>query len=289
LRRNGRFTGQRPVVEENTTDEAINVHEEDSDDDFVPLSYPRKQATGSNESKISKGKKRAANDKKLNRIKKNKGEAANVDMRDTRAESETGPSRVRQQNKKTKKSKSDSTKFRTRSSPKALYLALATLKPSQQDCVAKMGFGSLLEFKVDGISSRLGFYVVDMFDLDDTIDNQNKDWKILTPQLHESAGGLLRLKLSLHSCSLTGTIYATLLFYFCAEMVPVREHECNGSGEALYFREVGEHGVNWLYRICRYMCSATRSKSYVNPKLKLGISCMSTALPLSYEAVTPQL
>ncbi|GKE83985.1 hypothetical protein Tco_1557727, partial [Tanacetum coccineum] len=51
----------------------------------------------------------------------------------------------------------------------------------------------------------------------------------LTPQLHESAGGLPRLKLPLHSCSLTGTISATLLFYFCAEMVPVREHECNGS------------------------------------------------------------
>ncbi|GJW48206.1 hypothetical protein Tco_0079852 [Tanacetum coccineum] len=28
---------------------------------------------------------------------------------------------------------------------------------------------------------------------------------------------------------LTGTISATLLFYFCAEMVPVREHECNKS------------------------------------------------------------
>ncbi|GKA49289.1 hypothetical protein Tco_0742362, partial [Tanacetum coccineum] len=51
----------------------------------------------------------------------------------------------------------------------------------------------------------------------------------LTPQLHESAGGLPRLKLPLHSCSLTGSISATLLFYFCAEMLPVREHECNGS------------------------------------------------------------
>ncbi|GKE57881.1 hypothetical protein Tco_1497066, partial [Tanacetum coccineum] len=51
----------------------------------------------------------------------------------------------------------------------------------------------------------------------------------LTSQLHESAGCLPRLKLPLHSCFLTGTIYATLLFYFCAEMVPVREHECNES------------------------------------------------------------
>ncbi|GKB06220.1 integrase, catalytic region, zinc finger, CCHC-type containing protein [Tanacetum coccineum] len=95
LRRSGRFRGQRPVVEENTIDEAINVHEEDSDDDFVPTSYPSKQAIGSNttpvkwtkrlivarspdvqtvvkESEISKGKKRAANDKKMNRPKKRK-------------------------------------------------------------------------------------------------------------------------------------------------------------------------------------------------------------------------
>ncbi|GJU96221.1 hypothetical protein Tco_1320977 [Tanacetum coccineum] len=48
LRSSGRFRGQRPVVEENTIDEAINVHEEDSDDDFVPIIYPGKQATGSN-------------------------------------------------------------------------------------------------------------------------------------------------------------------------------------------------------------------------------------------------
>lgn len=57
-----------------------------------------------------------------------------------------------------------STTLRTRSSPKPLYLAIATLKPNQQACVAKMGFGNLLDVKLDGIPSRLGFYVVDKFD-----------------------------------------------------------------------------------------------------------------------------
>ncbi|GKB16087.1 hypothetical protein Tco_0850010, partial [Tanacetum coccineum] len=45
------------------------------------------------ESEISKGKKRAANDKKMNRPKKRKGEVAN-------AESEARPSRLRKQKKK---------------------------------------------------------------------------------------------------------------------------------------------------------------------------------------------
>ncbi|GKE14288.1 hypothetical protein Tco_1421865, partial [Tanacetum coccineum] len=67
----------------------------------------------------------------------------------------------------------------------------------------------------------------------------------LTPQLHESTGGLPRLKLPLHSSSLTGTISATLLFYFCAEMVPVREHECNGSFNlACTFVKLGNHPLS---------------------------------------------
>nr|GEW84503.1 hypothetical protein [Tanacetum cinerariifolium] len=47
LRRSGRFRGQRQIVEENTMDEAINVHEKDSDDDFVAVTNPSKQVTGS--------------------------------------------------------------------------------------------------------------------------------------------------------------------------------------------------------------------------------------------------
>ncbi|GKA73353.1 hypothetical protein Tco_0779655 [Tanacetum coccineum] len=46
LRRSGRFRGHRSVVEENTIDEAINVH--DFNNDFAPVSYPMRQATGSN-------------------------------------------------------------------------------------------------------------------------------------------------------------------------------------------------------------------------------------------------
>ena len=54
----------------------------------------------------------------------------------------------------------------TRSSPKALYNTISTLKPTQKACLEQLGFGNLVEFKVDGIPSKLGCYVVDMFDAD---------------------------------------------------------------------------------------------------------------------------
>nr|GEU59629.1 hypothetical protein [Tanacetum cinerariifolium] len=187
LKRSGRFGGQRPVVEEKTIDEAINVHEEDSDDDFVAVSNPTKQVTRSNatpvkwtkrmiiarsldsadeikESEITKGKKRASTDNKMIRNKKKKGETANVATKDTCADTEVGPSKIRKETKTRKNEKQVSTTLRTRSSPKAMYLAFATLNSSQQACVAKMGFEGLLDFKVDSIPSRLGFYVVDKFD-----------------------------------------------------------------------------------------------------------------------------
>nr|GEU82902.1 hypothetical protein [Tanacetum cinerariifolium] len=68
--RSGRFRGWRLVVEENTIDEAIYVHEEDSEDDFVLVSYPSKQLNGSN------------------------GETVNVATKDTCADTKAGPSKV---------------------------------------------------------------------------------------------------------------------------------------------------------------------------------------------------
>ena len=65
---------------------------------------------------------------------------------------------------KGKKKKDISTTLRTRSSPHPLYLAIATLKANQQACLASLGFGNLLDFKVDGIPSKLGFYVIKNFD-----------------------------------------------------------------------------------------------------------------------------
>ncbi|KAJ9553673.1 hypothetical protein OSB04_017718 [Centaurea solstitialis] len=54
--------------------------------------------------------------------------------------------------------------IRTRTSPKTLFLAIHSLSTSQRKCVEEMGFGKLLDMKVDGIPSKLGYYVVDRFD-----------------------------------------------------------------------------------------------------------------------------
>ncbi|GKA02198.1 hypothetical protein Tco_0674863 [Tanacetum coccineum] len=52
---------------------------------------------------------------------------------------------------------------------------------------------------------------------------------IFAPQLHESAGGLPSLKLSLHSCSLPGSMNAMGIETSIALVLPVREHECDTS------------------------------------------------------------
>ncbi|GJX07966.1 retrotransposon protein, putative, ty1-copia subclass [Tanacetum coccineum] len=51
----------------------------------------------------------------------------------------------------------------------------------------------------------------------------------LTPQLHESAGDLPSLKLSLHSCSLPGSTNAMGIETSIALVLPAREHECDTS------------------------------------------------------------
>ncbi|GJV70104.1 hypothetical protein Tco_1485613 [Tanacetum coccineum] len=52
---------------------------------------------------------------------------------------------------------------------------------------------------------------------------------LFAPQLHESAGGLPSLKLSLHSCSLPGSTNAMGIETSIALVLPAREHECDTS------------------------------------------------------------
>ncbi|GJY98013.1 auxin responsive SAUR protein [Tanacetum coccineum] len=51
----------------------------------------------------------------------------------------------------------------------------------------------------------------------------------LTPQLHESAGGLPSLKLLLHSCSLPRSMNAMGIETSITLVLPAREHECDTS------------------------------------------------------------
>nr|GFB81503.1 major facilitator superfamily domain, general substrate transporter [Tanacetum cinerariifolium] len=49
-------------------------------------------------------------------------------------------------------------------SQRTFYNSISTLKPNQKACLEQIGFGNFVEFKVDGIPSKLGLYVVDKFD-----------------------------------------------------------------------------------------------------------------------------
>ena len=54
--------------------------------------------------------------------------------------------------------------LRTRTSPNVLYETLKNLSEQQKKDVEEIGLGCLLEMKLDGIPSQMGYYVVDNFD-----------------------------------------------------------------------------------------------------------------------------
>ncbi|GJS06703.1 hypothetical protein Tco_0363499 [Tanacetum coccineum] len=67
------------------------------------------------------------------------------------------------------------------------------------------------------------------YDNENPINIENLENDRLTPQLHESAGGLPSLKLSLHSCSLLGSMNAMGIETSIALVLSAREHECDTS------------------------------------------------------------
>ncbi|GJZ33037.1 hypothetical protein Tco_0578473 [Tanacetum coccineum] len=69
-----------------------------------------------------------------------------------------------------------------------------------------------------------------------TFGNTQQDEMTLTPQLHESAGDLPSLKLSLHSCSLPGSMNATQVSYKKSEKSRVHiAQQQNGEGRLRHF------------------------------------------------------
>ncbi|PWA60900.1 hypothetical protein CTI12_AA379850 [Artemisia annua] len=73
--------------------------------------------------------------------------------------------------------------FQTRTSPKMLFNALQTLRPVQKACVEQMGFGGMLDMKLDGIPSKMGFYVVDNFNPETMELKVNNHSIVITKQL----------------------------------------------------------------------------------------------------------
>ncbi|PWA64182.1 hypothetical protein CTI12_AA346920 [Artemisia annua] len=64
-----------------------------------------------------------------------------------------------------------------------LFNALQTLRPVQKACVEQMGFGGMLDMKLDGIPSKMGFYVVDNFNPETMELKVNNHSIVITKQL----------------------------------------------------------------------------------------------------------
>ncbi|GJU95372.1 hypothetical protein Tco_1320128 [Tanacetum coccineum] len=131
IQRSGRFKGKGPVIEENTIDEAIDVDEYLSEEEGSEYSIEDQDDNGDAGASTSGTKK--LKDEKYGKITK-KGNMDNT------------------------------TGIETRNSPRAFFNAISKLSPVQKSCLEQLGFGKLIHFKVEGIPSKLGFYVVNNFD-----------------------------------------------------------------------------------------------------------------------------
>lgn len=80
-------------------------------------------------------------------------------------------------------------RIRTRTSPKSLFNAIQGLKENQRNALVEMGFEGMLGFRVDGIPSKLGFYVVDNFDHREMrLHLKNGSIEITTNSVHDMFG-----------------------------------------------------------------------------------------------------
>ncbi|GJZ43884.1 C2 calcium-dependent membrane-targeting protein [Tanacetum coccineum] len=193
LRRSGRVKSKSPVVEENTASDAYSVDDESSGDDFVDGNGKgievgnrvAKRGSGSNVSHSSDDKGKRVMESNSGAVKKRK----KSDI--IGADKEKGESSKASTSKPKKGKGKKPYVFQTRTTPKPLYNAIVTLKPIQKACLARIGFADLLDFKVDGIPSKLGFYVANNFNAD-TMEIRLKDTSIVITQ--QLIGEMLGIK-----------------------------------------------------------------------------------------------
>nr|GEZ80899.1 hypothetical protein [Tanacetum cinerariifolium] len=173
LRRSGRVKSKGPIVGENKVSDAYSIDGESSGDDVVDGfgkgievgKRVEKKGCGSNvpDSNDDKGK----NDTERNSGAVKKGKKSDMigdDKENIQKFKMTKGESSKASTSKPKKQKGEKLYvFQTRTSRKTLYNAIVTLKPIQKACLARIGFAGLLDFNVDEIPSKLGFYVVENF------------------------------------------------------------------------------------------------------------------------------
>ncbi|GJW90027.1 hypothetical protein Tco_0167580, partial [Tanacetum coccineum] len=164
FRRSGRLKCKGPVIEENTIEDAINVEEYLSEDENISQDEGIQNIIGTQVDNkdvgpSTSGSKNVKSEKKGKTAKKRKIEDTignDVDEKRNR--------KIKSPVKKNQGNGSATYMFQTRTSPMAFFNAMSQLSPIQKSCLQHLGFGKLLNFKVNSIPSKLGFYVVDNFD-----------------------------------------------------------------------------------------------------------------------------
>ena len=101
------------------------------------------------------------------------------------------------ENKKGKKGAGSSdgtnvTRVRIRNPPGNLFRVITQLSDQQKKDVRSMGFGELLEFKINDIPTRLGYWLLDKFDADTCILDLNGRRISITPELVNNMLGVPR-------------------------------------------------------------------------------------------------
>ncbi|GJU37285.1 hypothetical protein Tco_1185639 [Tanacetum coccineum] len=204
VRRSGRRPGKEVVVETDNDDKYIDVNDEPSDDDFVDMGRNTSYASGLRRSGRNKDKevydsdhaKAVASGSKGKGEKQGRKRSREITMSEVEKKAASnklaGVKKRKQGNKKMQQPAENSpyAVLQTRSSPKALCNAMLQLKPNQKACFEEIGFGGMVEFKVDGILSKLGLYVVDNFDDNKMEIKLSKGSIVLTKDMIEEMLGL---------------------------------------------------------------------------------------------------
>ncbi|CAI9296588.1 unnamed protein product [Lactuca saligna] len=81
-------------------------------------------------------------------------------------------------------------KISCRMSPKSIYMAVKGMSYSQKEMVRRMGFGAFLDIKLDSVSSRLDYYLVEKFRAKTSTIKTNKGEILITKKTVEEMFGL---------------------------------------------------------------------------------------------------
>nr|GEZ40251.1 hypothetical protein [Tanacetum cinerariifolium] len=148
-----------------------------------------KKIVRANDSKLSSVKRRMSPRNRNDELKKKtigskrKGREYKVDDDEN--------NETKKMNKKSKiyDENNKNSKIRTRTTPTALFNALAILNGGRKKCLDEMGFGSMIGMGIHELSGKLGFYVIDNLDTETNVLSLTDNFILVTSQsVHDILG-----------------------------------------------------------------------------------------------------